>query len=586
LSLSKTTCPLDCYDGCSIAYEGERLKGDKGHPVTRGSLCSKMYGFLEHKRVDSAYYKGEKISLAKALEILKEKILQYKNEENLYLSGSGNLGKMQNITKNFFSKCGYTAAKGSLCDGAGDAGIKEGRGANLLLPISQIEKSEVVIIWGRNPSVSNRHILPFLKDKKIIIIDPRKISLTQEAVMHFQLKPRSDIYLALLIARVLYMTQEEDVDFIEKMSDDFDDFVELFESIPIKELSKRCGVEIDEVYNFLDIILGKKTVFLVGIGVQKYTIGHYVLRAIDSLGAMLGLFGKEGCGVGYLSDSSYGFKNPFLPFKKSTPLPSVDFSKYSMVFIQNSNPIVSLPDTKRVLDGLKKSKFIVYFGLYENETFRIADLVLPAVTFLAKSDIKTTYGHEYVGLMPKIRDEDGISEYNLTRYLMSEILQEELESENFYIDEILHSNSIKKGEFYISKSSLDAPYKDGFITDSGKFCFLDDFEDDFEDDFLNDEGYYILSVKHKKALNSSFFEDEFLYVPKESGLKDGDRVEAVSTWGKKAQFVVKVDESLRKDCVMAYCGNRRYNYLTSSMTSFEGDCAVFQEMKVDIKRVS
>ena len=67
-------------------------------------------------------------------------------------------------------------------------------------------------------------------------------------------------------------------------------------------------IEVDKI---LSMIKGKKVSFLVGLGVQKYTFGHSVLRAIDSFAAMLGMFGKEGCGVGYLGDSSFGFASPF-----------------------------------------------------------------------------------------------------------------------------------------------------------------------------------------------------------------------------------------------------------------------------------
>ncbi|NPA73542.1 MAG: hypothetical protein GXO12_02410 [Epsilonproteobacteria bacterium] len=68
-------------------------------------------------------------------------------------------------------------------------------------------------------------------------------------------------------------------------------------------------------------------------------------------------------------------------------------------------------------------------------------------------------------------------------------------------------------------------------------------------------------------------------------MKDGDTVEVSSPYG-KAKFEVKVHEGLRSDTLMCYAGNRKFNYLTSSMVSFEGECAVFQEMKVDIKKLS
>ncbi len=580
---NKTTCPLDCYDGCSIIYEDSKLKGDKNHPVTRGYLCPKMNKFLKYDRIESALYKGKKISLDKALRVLVEKINRYKNEKNLFFTGSGNLGRLQNIPKEFFSKLNFTECEGSLCDGAGDAGIQEGRGANLILPPNQIQKSEVVVVWGRNIPVSNSHLMPFLKNKKIVVVDPVENSLAKKADLFLKILPKGDYYLALLISRILYISQNEDVNFIKNRTNGFEDFIELFESVPIKELSRKCDIPLELAWELADMIVSKKVVFLVGIGVQKYFSGHFVLRAIDSLAAMLGLFGKEGCGVSFLSNSFYGFKSSIAMLLKKTDLPTVDFSNYSFVFIQNSNPLVSMPNTKRIKEGVQKSKFVVYFGLYENETSKLADLVIPAIDFLSKNDIRTTYGHEFVGLMPKLKEsKDGISEYDLTKYLMELFFNETLKSEEEYINEIIASNSFEKDGYLCSKSYEKLPYSDGFYTDDGKFNFLDDFEDDFEEE---ERHYYILTIKNKLSLNSSFKTDNFLYIPPILGYNEGDMVELLSPYG-RAEFTVKIDKRLRKDCFLTYAGNAQYNYLTPSICSLEGTCATFQELKVNMQKIT
>jgi len=586
LKSNKTTCPLDCYDGCSIVYEDGKLKGDKNHLVTKGYLCSKMNKFLKYDRLKSALYNGKKIDLQEALKVLAEKIHQYKNENNIFFTGSGNLGRLQNMPKEFFSKFNFTQCEGSLCDGAGDAGIQEGRGANLIIPPSQIENSEVVVIWGRNIQVSNSHLMPFLKDKKIVVIDPVENTLAKKADLFLKILPRGDYYLALLVSRILYISQNEDIDFIESKTNNFNDFVELFESIPIKKLSQKCDIPLEAAWEFAEMITSKKVTFLVGIAVQKYFIGHFVLRAIDSLAAMLGLFGKGGCGVSFLSNSFYGFKSTIASLPNKTDLPTVDFSKYSFTFIQNSNPLVSMPNSKKIKEGIEKSKFVVYFGLYENETSRLADLVIPAVDFLSKNDIRTTYGHEFIGMMPKLKESEcGISEYNLTNYLMQKFFGTNLKSEQEYIAEIVSSNSFTKDGYLASKIYEKIPYSDGFYTDDGKFNFLDEFEDDFEQDFEDDNQYYILTIKNKYSLNSSFKCNNFLYIPPILGYKDEDKVELTSLYG-KAEFVVKIDKRLRRDCFLTYSGNAKYNYLTPSICSLKGTCAVFQELKVSMKKVT
>ena len=53
----------------------------------------------------------------------------------------------------------------------------------------------------------------------------------------------------------------------------------------------------------------------------------------------------------------------------------------------------------------------------------------------------------------------------------------------------------------------------------------------------------------------------------------------------KAEFAVKIDKRLRRDCFLTYAGNAKYNYLTPSICSLKGTCAVFQELKVSMKKI-
>jgi len=305
----KTTCPLDCFDSCSIEVDKElNLKGDKSHPITQGFLCHHLNNYHKFPRITKARLNGKEIGLDKALTTLRNKFKQYEAKKTLYFKGSGNLGMMQSIPKLFFSSFGATVAKGSLCEDAGAAGIEEGRGASLSWGATNVSKSEVVVIWGRNPSVTNSHVLPALKGKTIIVIDPYKTDIAKKSDLYVQIKPRSDIYLALLLSRVAYMEQMEDENFIRKRCENFDYFIDFVNAIPMKTLMDRSGVPLNDIGEILRIIKDKKVSFLLGLGVQKYSFGHSVLRAIDSFIAMLGLFGKEGCGADYIANSSFEFK--------------------------------------------------------------------------------------------------------------------------------------------------------------------------------------------------------------------------------------------------------------------------------------
>ena len=579
--MKKTTCPLDCFDACSVVYEEGKLKGDTEHPTTQGYLCPNLNVYLNTPRIEKPRYKGEEISMDKALEILKENLQTYHDKPSLYFKGQGNFGKMQDITSLFFKEYGSTFTRGSLCDGAGEAGIIEGRGVSLSLPPEEIAKAEVVVVWGRNIQTSNSHIMPYIKNKIIIVIDPVETQIAKKSDLHLQIKPRSDLFVAVLMARFAYIDMMEDEKFIEERGEEWDYFVDFIRSYPMKKLMRRCGIPAVDIITALLLIQDRRTVFLVGVGVQKYSHGHSVLRMIDSFAAMMGKFGKEGCGVSYLGNSGFGFENPFVKPNKTVPIPTVDFGSFDSVFIQGSNPANQMPRTTKVIEGLKKSKFVTYFGLYENETSELADLVIPAKNFLEKEDVRFSYGHQYVGAMPKLEEvEIGISEYDLTAYLHDAFGYQKLEDGLVYIDNIVSSNAKDEGDYKVSKSYDTLPYHDKFYTDDEKFIFVDEVDDEG----LRGLGYHLITSKSKHSLNSQFKRATCVHLPESAGFSDGDKVLVSSTYG-KCEFEVKVDSALRDDTVLIYSGTHGVNYLTPDKLSEEGESAIYQEVKVEVELV-
>ena len=64
-----------------------------------------------------------------------------------------------------------------------------------------------------------------------------------------------------------------------------------------------------------------------------------------------------------------------------------------MLFVYNCNPLATMPDQNRVLEGLKRDDlFTVVYEQVFTDTARYADVVLPATTFLENYDIAKGYG--------------------------------------------------------------------------------------------------------------------------------------------------------------------------------------------------
>ena len=571
-----TACPLDCYDACCIEMDDEKIKPlQSGH--TQGFLCPHLNHYTDFTQIESPTIDGKEVSMQEALAELKKILSESAKEKILHYRSNGNFGFMQAVSDHFFASYGATLTDGNLCDGAGEAGIIEGRGSNKNMPMQEIAKSDVVIVWGRNVHVTSSHLLPLLEKKKIIVIDPVETKMAKKADLHIQIKPRGDLHLAMLLSRFLYIENGYDSEYLEKYASGFEDFYELTQTIRIKATLEAIDVTLGQIGKILELVRGKKVAIICGVGMQKYRNGAEVMRAIDAFAVMLGLFGKEGCGVAYLGNSKRGITSPFMTKAKRVSKVDTDFSKFTTVFVQGANPLSQMPDSTRVEASMKKVKNLVYFGLYENETSRMAHLVIPAKNFLAKDDIRTSYAHDGMMPMPKVLESHiGISEYDLSAYLCKEF-GIDLESEEFYLQ---HFRQFAKQE---SDGSWHVAYDDEeelFDTDDGEFVFLDEFENELK----NDAKLFLVTSKSPKSLNSMFRREESVYLNQAHGFNEGERDCVISENG-SVELGVKIDTRLRDDIVLIYSGTPGVNNLTSSKHSFDGKNAIYQENKVEVKAV-
>ncbi|WP_428024091.1 molybdopterin-dependent oxidoreductase [Arcobacter sp.] len=562
---NKVACPLDCFDACEAVYENSNFRGSKEHKVTNGKMCVNFANLLKEDFLVNPYFKNEKISLNKSLEILVEKLKSTNPKKTLYYKGAGNLGIMQSAPKTFFAKYGSVLTQGSLCDGAGDVGLTLGRGRNVNPPIQKLIDSDVIICWGRNFSVTSPHMYNLVKDKTFITIDPLRTSIAKKSELHIQLNPKTDYELALLFSKYLSENNLEDKEFIEKYSSGVKEFLNIVNKKDIKSYLQTIGITNLELEKFFEIIKNKKVSIMVGIGIQKYFEGSQIIRTIDSFAAYLGVHNKDAGGLWYLADSAYGYDKPLKasPLKK-VDLPEVDFGEYELVFIQGANPVVSAPNTKRVVDGLKKS-FVVFYGTVLNDTSIYADLIIPSSDFLSKKDLRLSYGHELKTFSNavKTKNENTITEYELTSYLNDAFSFEKLDKEESILD------------YYINHKVKDSSFIDNF-----KFIEDIKIKNLYED--KKSSQFYLVMAKRKQNLNSQFKSDDKLYLHPNSGFKEGSFVKVSSPYG-EANFIVALSEDIKDNSCLAYAGNKKANYLNTYKSDEFSSSAIFQEVLVNIE---
>ena len=277
----QTACPLDCWDACGITVDPARpqaLVSTPTHPMDNGALCALLNKHMhETPRITTPRIDGQAVSMDEALDAVASAL---RAESTLLWRGSGNLGVMQSVTDLLMGRVGGTLTSGSLCDSAGATGVEAGRGVNHHLPPEQIAKAEVVVVWGRNLTVTNKHLMPHLEGKTLIVIDPVRTKIAKQADIHLQIKPRTDFYLAILLARFSIMEDGEDHAWLEEFGSEWEEFYEFTREFRIKAILAHMGLSLDQMGDMLRLIQSHKTVFLVGIHLQQYTQGHAVTWAI------------------------------------------------------------------------------------------------------------------------------------------------------------------------------------------------------------------------------------------------------------------------------------------------------------------
>ena len=522
-----TACPMDCFDACEVIYQNGVCKPSPTHKITNGSLCKPFVYLTQENNIK------DKNLLATLEEVTK--VLKQKDKKILYYKGSGNMGVLQNTPKIFFENLKATIASGSLCDDAGASGIQWGRKHNVNPPIEELLNSDIVIVWGRNLTVTSRHIYKLIKNKTFITIDPHDTKIAKQSQLFLQIPPKGDYA---LIQQLNNAMNNKELD--EKILD-------------------KLNVTKEQIYKLLELLKGKKVSFLLGLGFQKYKEGAQITHEIEKFASNFGVFDGINKGMWYLANARYPYEDKIsVNATKTDVYPSIDFGSYDIVFIHGANPVVSAPNTVKIINGLKKT-FLIYMGTTSNDTALYANIIIPAKTFLQKKDVRLCYGHDEVVHCEICEEEtNAISEYEFTSYMMKAFNFDGYLKENEYLEPYKKVPKEKPQITFTPHKVEDIP-------------LLDIKEDEF----------YLLTSKYEDTINSQFKYNNYVYINPCNNYKDEEQILISSKYG-QIKAKVKNDINVHPKSLLFYAGHKDVNYLTPDGASDMGDNAIFQDVSLKI----
>ncbi|MGD9162712.1 MAG: molybdopterin-dependent oxidoreductase [Desulfobacteraceae bacterium] len=626
-----TTCTRDCPNTCGLiatVLNGRlvKLSGSPDHPLTRGVACHKTSSYIKRiysdERITAPMIRGasgwQKVSWESALDLIASKIKTICEQDGpegiLYYQGYGERTALKLLNRYFFNLLGgVTTLRGSLCGGTGQASQNMDFGVRISHDPLDHYNSSAMILWARNPVTTNISLVPIIMDIKrrrgrIIVIDPFKNRTADPADRHIAPAPGSDAFLAMAAAKIIFDSGAEDTAFLQNHAIGVAEYKNILDKYSIDEHCQRSGVSRSDADYIADTLMEYKPVsILLGWGLHRYKDAHYSIRAIDALSAVSGNIGVEGGGVsqGFEEYGPYDQKywgdwlNPkrrtlLMPLIGEEMLKAVN-PKIRMVFVTAANPVCMAPNSKKVIEAFKKMDFVVYSGHFMDDTAELADVFLPATTFLEEDDIMASYGHNYVG--PVNRAIEPVGECRSEFMMFSELAKRFPFSDQFcrsaeewlfdictpVMEQGCSMNELKKGPFRMPEPM--APYPDRkFPTKSGKFEFMTEF--DLAKLNIEDPAYpySLLTVAAHNHICSELTLAEHTPLPEitvhpaeaeKAGLKDGSHALIKSRTG-SVKCVLHTDINMRRDCIIAERGGwikagHGLNILTPDMVSTIGD---------------
>lgn len=446
----RTTCPRDCYDACGVLVlrrDGaiDRVRGDPEHPVSRGKLCPKCAAgyngaFLDPqmrltKPLRRIGPKGggrfEPIGWDAALSEVAERLGSIAETHGpatiLSTHYTGTFALLgYSFGSRLFNRIGATEVEpDTVCNLAGHValGYLYGTSESGFDPRTARD-TQCIVVWGANPSASAPHAhAQWLPESpgSVIVIDPIRTPTAEQADLHLQPHPGSDAALAFALLHVLVRDGRADHAFLEAHAVGFDELAPVIEDCTPDWGEAATGVPAAVIEQAAGMYGAGPSLLWLGQGLQRTPQGGNAMRACGLLPAVTGNLGRPGAGFLYLNGTDgRGVDHEWLAGTGLGPQspPSIsqmdlaaaleDPARAQALVCWNINIAASNPQQARLRAALEREDlFTVVLELFPTDTADLADIVLPAASFLEHDDLVMSYFDLTVSAQVKAGDPPG-----------------------------------------------------------------------------------------------------------------------------------------------------------------------------------
>jgi len=538
IKIGHSACPHDCPSTCALDVEIldertiGRVRGAKDNSYTAGVICAKVARYaervhhpdrLKHPLV-RAGAKGagqwKQASWEAALDLIAERFLKAEQDHGsesvwpYYYAGTMGLVQRDSINRLRFAKR-YSNQFDSFCTNMAWTGYFAGTGSLTGPDPREMAKADVVVIWGTNAAATQVNVMTHAvrarkeRGAKIVVIDVYANATVRQADMGIVLRPGTDGAFACAVMHVLFRDGLADWDYLEHYTDDPKGLERHLQTRTPEWAAAITGLTVEEIEAFAHLVgKTKRTYFRLGYGFTRQRNGAVNMHAAASIACVTGAFLHEGGGAFHSNSGIFKMDKREIEGRamQDVGIRFLDQSKIGRILtgdrqalyggppvmamlIQNTNPANVTPEQRLVRKGFaREDLFVAVHEQFMTDTAKMADVVLPATTFLEHDDIYRGGGQQHVVLGPKLIEPLADARPNI--FVINELakrlgvghlpgfdLDERALIDNMNANSDLpHFDELKEKRFVdLQPPFEEAHYINGFKWPDGKFRFRPDW---------------------------------------------------------------------------------------------------------------
>jgi anaerobic selenocysteine-containing dehydrogenase len=440
-------CEATC--GLLVIVEAEgrvsTVRGDPDHPLSAGYVCPKSQGLIglreDPDRLRLPLIRRgadfEEVSWDEALDYAGENLRRIHGEFGADALGFyiGNpAGHSTGLMLGSFALLGVAASRQiySACS----VDVMPRFVANIFLygnrgmtPIPDVDRTDFLLMLGANPLVSNGSMLTApgfgLRLKRLrerggraVVIDPRRTETAERCDQHIPIRPGTDALLLLAMVHTLFEEGLVTLGLLDGMVDNIDELRTFAAEFTPDQVATVTGVDAKTIRTLTrDFAAAPSAVAYGRVGACCQAFGTLTTWLLDCLTLLTGNLDRAGGAIfpqGVISNifADAGYDAEQAPYDRyrtrarGAPEVGGEFPTHALadeirhdgpegrlhaLIVLAGNPARSNSDTTNLCDALGKLDFMVSVDLYLNETSRLANVILPGVDPLGRSDFSMLY---------------------------------------------------------------------------------------------------------------------------------------------------------------------------------------------------